>query len=40
MIVTCLNDTVVQDAGLAMGLQVHAGQVTHAELAREVGRDS
>ena len=34
-----LQRALAEDAGLAMGLQVHAGRVTHAGLAEDVGRD-
>ncbi len=34
-----LKAALARDAGLAQGLQVHAGQVTHEGLARDVGRD-
>ena len=33
-----LKEALARDAGLALGLQVHAGQVTHAGLARDLGR--
>lgn len=33
-----LKAALAQDAGLALGLQIHAGQVTHEGLARDVGR--
>ena len=34
-----LKQALAADAGLAQGLQVHAGRVTHAGLAEDVGRD-